>query len=46
MAEWKLATSLRRLLGRSVLEDTSAAETTPIASPKGDCAVRAQLFKP
>lgn len=35
MAEWKLATSLRRFLGRSVLEGASAVETTPIASPKG-----------
>jgi hypothetical protein len=35
MAEWKLATSLRRLLGRSALHDASAADAAPIASPKG-----------
>lgn len=35
MAEWKLATSLRRLLGRAGQEDVPADDDAPIASPKG-----------
>lgn len=35
MTEWRLATSLRRLLGRTFSDETAEVESTPIASPKG-----------